>query len=111
MTGFAVVGTLYVPDALDISNEESPFEYDGNAFQAMAIILMASRLALVVQYGIVFWYVKGYEKCKAPLLATMGSLFITAMVFLGTFWGFPDGHNIHTYVGWSVFLSSLRFRY
>ncbi len=102
MTGFAVTGTEFTPAALDISKEYSIFQYVGNAFQAMAVILMVSRLALVIQYGIVFWYVKDYSRCKTPLLATMGTLLVSAMVFLGTAFGFPDGRNIHTYVGWYV---------
>lgn len=100
MTGFAIVGILYDPSKLDISSTDDVWDYDGNAFKAMAIILMASRLALVLQYGIVFWYVKGYARCKTPLLSTIAALFIAAMVFLGTCFGFPNGRNIHTYIGW-----------
>ena len=79
MTGFAICGAIY-----DTTNVAENLK----AFRALALILMVSRLALVVQYGVVLWYVRNYRKTLAPLLSTMGTLFISAMIFLGTFWGY-----------------------
>ena len=101
MTGFAIVGVLYDTDKLDVTLDgEDSLQYDRNAFQAMAIILMVSRLALLVQYGMVAWYVRGFKRTFTPLASTMGVLFIAAMIFLGTCFAFPVGHNTHTYAGW-----------
>jgi hypothetical protein len=80
MTGFAGCGAIY--DTTHIAENVK-------AFRTMSIILMVSRLTLVAQYAVVLWYVKGYKKTFRPLSATMASLFIPAVVFLGTFFGFP----------------------
>jgi low temperature requirement protein LtrA len=79
MTGFAMVGVLY-----DTTN----VEHNAKAFQAMSLILMASRLILLVQYGVILLYVRQYHHTRIPLLATMVTLLIAAAVFLGTYWGF-----------------------
>ena len=79
MTGFAICGAIY---------DTSQVGENVKAFRALALILMVSRLALVVQHGVVFYYVREYRKTMAPMLATMGTLFLSAMIFLGTFWGY-----------------------
>jgi hypothetical protein len=102
MTGFAVVSSQYQPDLLtaDTLNNTAP------AFRAMALVLMVSRLALIGQYSVVFWYVRGYTKTKVPLASTMATLFVTSMMFLGTYFGFPGDFNNpasanrHVYIGW-----------
>jgi hypothetical protein len=101
MTGFAACGAIY--DTTHIAE-------NAKAFRSMSIILMVSRLALVAQYGVVLWYVKGYKKTFRPLAATMVSLLMAAMGFLGTFFGFPvsgegDSFPIQhrspdTYIAW-----------
>jgi len=101
MTGFAVCGAIY--DTTHIAENVK-------AFRALSIILMVSRLSLVAQYAVVLWYVKGYKKTFRPLAATMASLFIAAMIFLGMFFGFPvsgagDSFPIqhgssNTYIAW-----------
>jgi DMSO reductase anchor subunit len=88
MTGFAISGALY-----DISSVTQNLK----AFRAMSLILMASRLSLVVQYGVVLWYVKGYKKTFIPLASTMLVLFLAAMIFLGTFFGFHNDSNQHSF--------------
>lgn len=90
MTGFAACGIQY--DTTHIAEH-------GTSFRAMSIILMVSRLALVGQYAVVLRYAKGHPKTFRPLVATMTSLFIAAMVFLGTFFGFQPGSS-HTYIAW-----------
>ena len=79
MTGFAICGAIY-----DTNNVGENVK----AFRALALILMVSRLALVVQYGVVLFYVRSYQKTLVPMLATMGTLFVSAIIFLGTFWGY-----------------------
>lgn len=106
MTGFAVCGAIY--DTTDVAENTK-------AFKAMALILMVSRLALVGQYAVVLFFVRNFRKTTWPLLLTMVALFVGAMVYLGTFFGFNVGTdvsfpivhgNLNTYVAWCVFLSS-----
>jgi hypothetical protein len=107
MTGFAVVSSQYDPDLLT----DPSLSNAGPAFRAMALVLMVSRLALMAQYAVVFWYVRIYTKTKVALASTMAVLFIAAMIFLGTYWGFPGDFNNpatvnhHVYIGWFVELS------
>lgn len=106
MTGFAVCGAIY-----DTTNVAENIK----AFRAMALILMASRLALVGQYAVVLFFVRKYRKTTWPLLLTMLALFIGAMVYLGTYFGFseskgdensfPIEHGNKTYIAWYVLLS------
>jgi low temperature requirement protein LtrA len=103
MTGFAICGAIY--DTQNVGENVK-------AFRALSIILMVSRLALVVQNGIVLFYVRNYQKVFVPLLSTMATLFISAMIFLGTFWGygldntgesFPNQEDsTHTYIAYYV---------
>jgi len=41
--------------------------------------------------------VKGYKKTFIPLASTMLVLFLAAMIFLGTFFGFQNGSNQHSF--------------
>ena len=96
MTGFAVVGAIY---------DTSDIEENVKAFRAMSIILMVSRLALIAQYGVVLWYIRSYEKTLQPMLTTMATLFIAAIIFLGTYWGFSRGSDDalaqqNAYIAW-----------
>jgi Bacterial low temperature requirement A protein (LtrA) len=82
MTGFAVCGALY---------DQTNVEENAKAFRAMSLILMVSRLALIGQYGVVLFYVRRYKNTVWPLALTMLALFVGAMVYLGTFFGFSAG--------------------
>jgi hypothetical protein len=107
MTGFAVVSSQYDPDLLT----DPSLSNTGPAFRAMALVLMVSRLALMAQYALVFWYVRNYTRTKVALASTMAVLFVAAMIFLGTYWGAPGDFNNpatvnhHVYIGWFVELS------
>lgn len=99
MTGFAICGALYNVDEL---------EENSRAFKSLALVLMISRLTLIIQYAVVLFFVRKFEKVYAPLLLTMAALFVASMVFLGTFFGFKDSkpgeasteHPPHTYAAW-----------
>lgn len=101
MTGFAIVGASFDTSRLQVEENE----YDSSvtlSFRSMALILMVSRLALAAQYGVILWYVRGFKRTFLPLALTVVSLLVAAMVFLGTYFGFPENRNIHTYIGWYV---------
>jgi low temperature requirement protein LtrA len=102
MTGFAITGAIY--DTANVAENVK-------AFRALSLILMVSRLVLVLQYGVVLWYVRSYKRTFLPLASTMGTLFIAAMVYLGTFWGydvndtgdsFPIQHGPTTYISYYI---------
>jgi hypothetical protein len=78
-TGFAIVGPIF--------DTGKDFQ-DAKAFRAMSLILMVSRFALIVQYAVVLWYVRGYKKVFMPLLLHIATLFLSAMVFLGLTFSF-----------------------
>ena len=96
MTGLAVVGPNYDP------NEP---EENANFFQALALILMVSRLVLAAQYAIAWWWTKDYKKAHLPLIGHVIIEFITAMVFLGlsfTFHRTTDQSVLHGDIGFYV---------
>jgi hypothetical protein len=73
MTGFAVTGAIY--DTTAVSENVK-------AFRALSLILMVSRLALVVQYAVVLWYTRQFKGTFLPLILTMTTYFISAIVYL-----------------------------
>ena len=79
LTAFAVCGALY--DTSDVSRNR-------NAFRALSMVLMLSRVVLAVQYGVVLWYVRKYGLTWTPLVLTIAILLFSAIGFLGTWWGF-----------------------
>ena len=101
MTGFAITGAIY--DTNDVAENVK-------AFRALSLILMVSRLVLVAQYAVIFFYVRQYTKTCAPLLWTMGALFVSAMIFLGTTFGFSvagdsfpiEKHGPQTYIAYYI---------
>lgn len=93
MTGFAIVGPTF---------DTSEVEKDDRAFRILSVILMFSRLTLVLQYAVVAWYVRGYTNTIRPLSLIMGTLFATAMIFLGLTFAFSSDRGSHAFVGWYV---------
>jgi low temperature requirement protein LtrA len=73
MTGFAVTGAIY--DTTAVSENVK-------AFRALSLILMVSRLALVIQYGVVLWYTRQFKGTLLPLSLTMVTYFISAIIYL-----------------------------
>ena len=93
MTGFAAVAPLY-----DTSKEG----YSAQAFRSLSLILMASRLLLVLQYGLVLWYIRGYRNAFMPVALTIAILATSTIIFLGLFFCFTEGSSRHAYIGWYV---------
>jgi low temperature requirement protein LtrA len=93
MTGFAIVGPLFQTDEV---------ERDNRAFRSLSIIMMVSRLILVVQYGTVLWFVKGYKRTILPIALLMGILFTTAMIFLGMTFAYGPHKGGKAQDGWYV---------
>lgn len=54
------------------------------AFQGLALVLFGSRILLVVQYGIVMWFVREFDKTLMPLTLTMFIYILSGIGFLTT---------------------------
>jgi hypothetical protein len=81
-TGFAIVGPIF---------DTGKGSQDAEALKAMSLILMISRLALIVQCGVVLWYVPGYKKVFIPLLLHILTSLVSALVFLVLAFSFKYG--------------------
>ena len=54
------------------------------SFQGIALVMFGTRLLLVMQYGVVLYFVREFDKTLIPMLLTMFVYFIAAFGFLGT---------------------------
>ncbi|EER41422.1 conserved hypothetical protein [Histoplasma capsulatum var. duboisii H88] len=54
-----------------------------NQYQNTSFVLMSSRVILVLQYGSILWYIRGYKRAVLPILMVIGALFVTAMSYMG----------------------------
>ncbi|KAB8296737.1 hypothetical protein EYC80_002157 [Monilinia laxa] len=77
MIGLAIVG----PD-FNSSNQKP------SAFRSVAIILMASRLVLSLQYSAILYHVWYYKNSKRPLFLVIMANVVAALIYLTTFFGF-----------------------
>lgn len=99
MTGFAVVGPNYKTGWEERSPEAAAAL---SAFQTLSLILMASRLILATQYGAAYFWLSGYKKAHLPILAHIGTLFISAMIYLGLYFGFGNASSDNGLIAWYV---------
>ncbi|EEP79777.1 predicted protein [Uncinocarpus reesii 1704] len=93
MTGFAVLAPNF--DVTDPLNHP-------RRFRNMSLVLAASRLILVFQYGIVAWYVRGYKKTLSAKIITTGTLFVSALVFLIIALASQMDRARYAYLGWYI---------
>ncbi|KAL9616486.1 MAG: hypothetical protein Q9160_008654 [Pyrenula sp. 1 TL-2023] len=94
MTGFAIVGPQF---------RTYEVEKYTRAFRSMSLILMTSRLILMLQYGVVLYYLRPYwKKTFVPLTVIMATLLVAAVIFLGLFFDFQKDEESKGYVGWYV---------
>lgn len=55
------------------------------AFKGIALVLMGLRFLLFLQYGIVLYFVHGFQKTLIPLALTMGVYLVAGVAFLVTY--------------------------
>jgi low temperature requirement protein LtrA len=55
------------------------------AFTGLALVLMALRFMLTIQYGVVLYFVRGFHKTLIPLVLTMTIYSISGLAFLITY--------------------------
>ena len=98
MTGFAVTGPGYntnwaTPEAAANSIQ---------AFHALSLILMSSRLILTCQYGVVLVLLWSHKKAILPMVIHMAVLFTSAMLFLGLSFAFTKTSSERVLAGWYI---------
>lgn len=110
MIAFAVVGTQF--------NTKDTAKY-AVVFQQFSVIMLVSKVILVIQYGYVLYWVRGYRKIVTPLLIHMFSYAIGAVVCLCVVFIFDKEKKSNAYFAWyivavgealAVFISSSRWR-
>ncbi|PGG96437.1 hypothetical protein AJ79_09589 [Helicocarpus griseus UAMH5409] len=93
MAGFAILGPNFDPS----DPTENP-----NEFRNVSLVLMASRLILCCQYASIIWYIKCYKKALFPTFLVIGTLFLTAMAYLGLAFSFTRNRGQSAFLGWYV---------
>lgn len=101
MTGMAVVGPGY-RTGWDENSKDADKAL--RAFQTLSFILMASRLILAAQYGVVYWWLRSYRKAYVPLIAHIGTLLVAAVIYLGLYFSFTRKSGGHSLIAWYVTL-------
>lgn len=76
MTAFVGLGPTY--DTIDNGGES-------RAFQGLALVLMGIRFAFCIRYGLVLYFVQGFQKTLAPLLLMIFLYSISGLAFLATY--------------------------
>jgi low temperature requirement protein LtrA len=67
-----------------------------------AIILMASRLSLTIEYGSILWHVRKFKNVHLPFYIQMAIHFIAAMIYLGITFRFDEDKNSRVFIAWYV---------
>jgi low temperature requirement protein LtrA len=97
MTGFAITGPGYQSGTTPGSPEAI---LAVRAFQTLSLILMTSRLILAFQYTVATFWLKSYKKAKAPMIGHIATMFCSAMIFLGLYFGFDQTGSEKVLTGW-----------
>jgi low temperature requirement protein LtrA len=91
MIGLAVESAYYTLD-----------DFSSIPFRNISFILMGSRVVLTIQYGVTLILLKGWKNAHIPLLIHTGTMFTTAMIFLGLAFGFQAPHGVYVIDAWYV---------
>ena len=95
MIGFAVAGPGFTFDI-----EGDPIAW--LSLRRISLLLMAARLILCGQYGIMLLFVRARTHLRIPLMLRMLQFFTAAMVFLGLTFTFKPGSTLRGWTGWFV---------
>lgn len=76
MTALVGLGPVY--DAIDEGTST-------RAFHGLALVLMLYRFLLTLQYGVVLYFVQGFQKTLVPLLLMMSIYLVSGIAFLVTY--------------------------
>lgn len=70
--------------------------------RAMSLILMASRLALAIEYGSILWHLRKFKRTHLPFYIQMSIHFIAAMIYLGITFRFSEDKQSRVFITWYV---------
>jgi low temperature requirement protein LtrA len=93
MTGFAIVSARF-----DTTNEN-----ESSTFRHTSFILMASRILLVIQYGVVLVAVRRRHRepgALQPFVLTICTTSAAALTFLGLYWNITSRHRTVAFYAW-----------
>ena len=89
MTGFGVVGPNYKNNG------------DFGTMKELTFVLMASRWILVGQYVTILYFARRQNRnAILPLILQLGTLVLSAVVFLGLYFSFNYKYGINGQIGW-----------
>ncbi|KAL4867966.1 hypothetical protein BDV12DRAFT_108574 [Aspergillus spectabilis] len=89
MVGLAVIGPNFLA------------EPDGwGPLQQLSLILMASRVVLLCQYGSTLFFTWRYCKTRAPLIVVIASLVVAVAIYLGVSFAFYNKTTYDAYIAW-----------
>ena len=91
MVGLAVVGPQFDPSDTFFST-----------LQQLSLLLMASRLVLMFQYASTMSFIWRYRKTRMPLALVIGSLFVSAVLYLGLSFAFSLETKPQAYIAWYI---------
>ena len=110
MVSYAIVGPNFDP---------SNIAENYSTFRQLSLILVISRIVLIIQYGSVLFWIKGYKKAFTPILIQLAIFAVGAAVCLGLLFSFKSDASNRPHFGWYavalfeavvVFLSSSEWR-
>ncbi|PON22882.1 hypothetical protein TGAM01_v208137 [Trichoderma gamsii] len=89
--GFAVVAPKFNPNDQDLSS-----------MRAMSLILMASRLALAIEYASILWHLRKFKRTHLPFYIQIAIHFIASMIYLGITFRFSEDKQSRVFITWYV---------
>ena len=99
MTGLAMSGpgfvTVFEPDTDDAVLAVT-------AYRILAIILMASRLILALQYLVALFFLRSYKRAIFPMVAHAVMLLISGAFFLATYFLVNQFRSQKVLIGWYI---------
>ncbi len=89
-----LVGFVTTSPNFDTSNQ------DAVIFQTFSIILMASRLCIALQYGVIMWHTRKYKTTFLSLGIMVGLNIIAAIIYLGVSFRFHASGSSRVFSVW-----------
>jgi low temperature requirement protein LtrA len=94
MVGLAVIG----PQFNDPNADPVPWA----VMQQLSLILMASRVVLICQYGTTLFFVWRYRDSRKPIAAVVITLSVAVILYLGVSFSFYNETAHNAYIAWYV---------
>ena len=99
MTGLAMSGPGFV---LGFEPDTDDARLAVTAFQTLALILMASRFILAIQYTVALLFLRAYRRALLPMVAHIATLIFSAGIFLTTFFLVNQYRSQTVLIAWYI---------